>query len=217
MQSNNSSLRSDIEAALEFEPGLDAASIGVTVKDGVATLTGHVDSYAQKAAAEHAAAQVKSVRAVAEEIEVRLPFEAQHDDDEIARRALNVLTWGAYLPDKSVQVKVADGWITLTGMVDWRYQRRSVEEAMEWLGGVKGITNLIAVKPSGISENVRERLVEAYRRNADLESSRIIITVNDGKVTLSGTVKTWGDRLTAADAAWAIPSVTEVNDNLMVA
>ena len=144
---NNSALRADIEAELEFEPSLDAAGIGVAVNDGVATLTGHVASYAQKIAAERAASRVKGVRAFAEEIEVRLPFEVKHDDEEIARRAAHILEWSIYLPANTVRVKVEKGWIALTGDCDWQYQKEAAENAVRRLGGVIGVSNQIKIRP----------------------------------------------------------------------
>ena len=213
---NDSALRADIEAELEFEPSVDAANIGVAVKDGVATLTGYVTSYAQKLAAERAAGHVKSLRAVAEEIEVRLPFEVKQDDAEIGKRAANVLAWTVYLPANAVHVKVEKGWVTLTGEVDWQYQKAAAESAIRKLSGVVGVSDLIKIRPHVTPGDVRERISQAYRRNAELESSGITISVDGGKVTLSGKVKAWNERRTAENAAWAIPSVTEVIDNLVV-
>lgn len=213
---NDSVLRADIEAELEFEPSVDAANIGVAIKDGVATLTGHVSSYAQKAAAERAAGRVKGVRAVVEGIEVRLPFEVKHDDTEIAHRAADVLSWTVYLPANVVQAKVEKGWVTLTGEVDWQYQKEAAESAIRKLTGVIGVSDFITIRPHMTAGDVRDRIAQAYRRNADLESSGIKITVDGSKVTLSGRVKAWNERRIAENAAWAIPSVTEVVDNLIV-
>jgi len=215
---NDSALRADIEAELEFEPIVDAANIGVAVMDGVVTLTGRVASYAHKVAAERAAGRVKGVRAVAEEIEVRLPFEVKHDDAEIGRRVADVLAWTVYLPANAVHVKVEKGWVTLTGEVDWQYQKGAAESAARKLRGVSGVSDLIKIRirPHVTSGDVRERITQAFRRNAELESSGITIAVDGGKVTLSGKVKAWTERRAAENAAWAIPSVTEVLDNLIV-
>lgn len=213
---NDSALRSDIEAELEFEPSIDAANIGVAVKDGIATLTGYVTSYAQKLAAERAAGRVKGLRAVAEEIEVRLPFELKKDDAEIGKRAMNVLDWMVYLPANAVHVKVEKGWVTLTGDVDWQYQKTAAQSAIRKLSGVVGVSDLIKIRPHVTSGDVRERISEAYRRSADLESSGIKISVDGGKVTLSGKVKAWNERRAAENAAWAVPGVTAVIDNLVV-
>jgi osmotically-inducible protein OsmY len=217
IMAHDNALRSDIEAELDFEPSLDAASIGVAVKDGVATLTGSVSTYAEKIASEEAASRVRGVRAVADEITVKLAFDIQHDDAEIARRAANFLAWSVYLPADSVHVRVQQGWVTLTGDVDWYYHKQAAEGAVRRLSGVIGVTNLIKLRPQVATGDVRSRIAEAYRRNADLEASEISIAVDGGRVTLSGHVRAWGERRIAANAAWAIPSVTEVVDNLTIA
>jgi osmotically-inducible protein OsmY len=210
-------IRKDIEEELEFEPAVDAAGIGVSVKDGVATLTGHVTSYAEKVAAEHVASRIKGVRAIAGDIDVRLPFDVQHDDDEIARRAANILAWGVSLPATDiVQVKVEKGWVTLSGEVDRQHQKLAAEEQIRRLAGVTGLSNLIMVRPHISVGNVQERIAQAYRRNAELEPSGIHISVDGGRVTLSGKVKAVHERLTAENAAWAVPGVTMVIDNLLV-
>jgi len=213
---SDSALRDDIEAELEFEPSLDASGIGVAVNGGVATLTGHVPSYAAKVAAERAAGRVKGVRAVAEEIEVRLPSDLRHDDEEIAKRAANIITWSVYLPANVVHVKVEKGWVTLTGETEWQYQKQSAESGIRNLSGVIGVSNLIKVKPHVTAGDVRDRIAQAYRRNAELDSSGVKIAVAGNKVTLSGRVSTWRERWAAENAAWAVPGVTEVTDDLFI-
>jgi len=213
---NDSALRADVEAELEFEPSLDASGIGVAVNGGVATLTGHVPSYAAKVAAERAAGRVKGVRAVAEEIEVRLPSDLRHDDEEIAKRAANIITWSVYLPANVVHVKVEKGWVTLTGETEWQYQKQSAESGIRNLSGVIGVSNLIKVKPHVTAGDVRDRIAQAYRRNAELDSSGVKIAVAGNKVTLSGRVSTWRERWAAENAAWAVPGVTEVTDDLFI-
>jgi osmotically-inducible protein OsmY len=213
---SDSALRDDIEAELEFEPSLDASGIGVAVNGGVATLTGHVPSYAAKVAAERAAGRVKGVRAVAEEIEVRLPSDLRHDDEEIAKRAANIITWSVYLPANAVHVKVEKGWVTLTGETEWQYQKQSAESGIRNLSGVIGVSNLIKVKPHVTAGDVRDRIAQAYRRNAELDSSGVKIAVAGNKVTLSGRVSTWRERWAAENAAWAVPGVTEVTDDLFI-
>ena len=215
--SNDLALRADIEAELEFEPSLTAAGIGVAVKDGVATLTGHVPSFFEKLAAERATGRVKGIRAIAEELEVRLPFSVKHDDGEIARRALAILEWGTFPSVKADHVKVEKGWVTLTGEVDWQYQKQSAVDAIRRLAGVVGVSNLIAIRPHVTEGNVQDSISKAYRRNAELESAGIKVSVDGGRVSLSGKVHNWRVRRTAENAAWAIPSVTQVVDNLIVA
>lgn len=214
---SDAALRSDIEEELEFEPSLDASGIGIAVKDGVATLTGHVASYAEKFAAERAVSSVKGIRAVAEELEVRLPSDVKHHDEEIARRAANLLAWNVSLATDSVHVKVEKGWITLTGDADWQYQKQAAENGVHRLGGVVGVSNMIKIRPHATAKDVKERIAQAYRRNAELEASGIKVTVNGGRVTLTGQVKAWHERRAAESAAWGIPSVTEVIDELVVA
>lgn len=215
--SNDLDLRADIEAELEFEPSLTAAGIGVAVKDGVATLTGHVPSFFEKLAAERATGRVKGIRAIAEELEVRLPVSVRHDDEEIARRALAILEWGTFPSAKAVHVKVEQGWVTLTGEVDWQYQKQSATGAIRGLAGVTGVSNLITIRPRVTPGDVQDRIAKAYKRNAELESAGIRVSVEGGKVSLSGKVRAWDDRRAAENAAWAIPSVTQVVDNLTVA
>jgi osmotically-inducible protein OsmY len=209
-------LRADIEAELDFEPSLTAAGIGVTVKNGITTLTGHVPSYFEKIAAERAASRVKGVRALVEELEVRLAFDNRHDDEEIAARAANVLAWSVSLPADAIHLKVENGWITLTGEISWQYQKMAAASAVRRLDGVKRVINLITVRPQVSVGDVREQIAQAYRRNADFDASGIEISVDGSTVTLSGEVRAWGERLTAENAAWAIPSVTAVVDNLLV-
>lgn len=213
---SDSTLRADIEAELEFEPSLNAASIGVAVKDGVATLTGHVASYAEKIAAERAVSRVKGVRAIAEEIEVRLPFEVKKDDGEIARRVANELNWSASLPADAVRSKVENGWVTLNGEVDWQYQKEEAAAGLRRLSGIVGVTNLIKIRPHPTAADVSEQISRAYRRNAQIDASGIKVVVSGGRVTLSGRVKAWHERREAEKAAWAISGVTEVVDNLFV-
>ncbi len=214
---SDAALRSDIEEELDFEPSLDASGIGVSVKEGVATLSGHVSTYAQKVAAERAVARVKGIRAVAEEITVRLSLLVRHDDDEIALRAANLLAWTLHVPEDTVHVKIEKGWVTLTGDVDWQYQKHSAELAVRRLGGVMGVSNSINIRPHATVKDVRAHITEAFRRNAELESSGITVSVEGGKITLSGRVKALHERRTAENAAWGISSVTEVVDNLIVA
>jgi osmotically-inducible protein OsmY len=213
---NDLALRNDIEAELEFEPSLTAAGIGVAVKDGIATLTGHVPSYYEKLAAERAAGRVKGVRAIAEELDVKLPFDVKHDDQEIARRASNILEWGSFPSVKADHVKVEKGWVTLNGEVDWQYQRESATSAVRRLAGVTGVSNLITLRPRVTTGDVQTHIAKALQRSAEVEASGIKVSVDGGKVSLSGKVHTWSDRRAAENAAWGTPSVTHVFDNLVV-
>jgi osmotically-inducible protein OsmY len=211
--SKDAIIRDNVIAELEFEPSVDADAIGVAVKDGVVTLSGHVPSYAQKLAAEQAARRVKDVRAVAMDLLVRLPADRTHDDEEIASRAANLLAWSVGAGE-GVKAIVDGGWVTLRGEVPWFYQKQEAERAIRRLEGVIGVSNNIVVRPTVNASNVRERITEAFKRNADLESAAIDVSVTGSTVTLSGKVKAWYERKMAEDAAWAIPGVTEVRDNI---
>jgi osmotically-inducible protein OsmY len=211
----NAILREDVVAELEFEPSIDATEIGVTVDNGVVTLSGHVPNYTQKIAAEKAAQRVKGVRAVAVDLVVRLPAEAKHDDDKIAGRAANILSWSVGVGD-DVKVIVDDGWVTLSGEVAWFYQKEEAERLIRQLEGVIGVSNAITLRSKVQAPDVQQRIAEAFKRNADLESARIHVDVSGSTITLSGKVKAWYERKMAEDAAWAIPGVTDVRDNIVL-
>lgn len=209
-------LRQSIVDELDWEPGVEAAHIGVAVENGVVTLTGHVPSYAQLIAAETAVKRVKGVRAIAQDIEVRLGGAAAQSDEDIASRAVNLMKWSALLPVMAVQVKVTKGWITLTGEVEWNYQRRAAEDAVRFLAGVKGVSNLIAVKSKAVAGDVVRSIEEALKRDARLEAQRIKVTVENGKVRLDGHVHSWSERDAAERAAWAAPGVRNVEDHVSI-
>jgi len=209
-------LRQHILNELEFEPSLDAAHIGVGVEDGVVTLTGYVHSFAEKAIAEQAVARVKGVRALAQELQVRYPQNKKTDDDQIAKRALKIIAWDTTVPDDKMKIKVQNGWITLSGEVEWSYQKTGAEEAVRKLSGVIGVTNLITVRPHADVRNVKYRIEEALKRNAQLEAKEIRVTVDGGKVTLEGNVPAWHERAVAEKAAWSAPGVSAVEDRIQV-
>jgi osmotically-inducible protein OsmY len=209
-------LRQDILDELEFEPRIDAANIGVAVEEGVVTLTGHVSSYAQKVAAEAAARRVKGVRAIAQEIEVRFPFEKKSSDDEIAKRAANILHWDSMVPDECIQVSIQRGWIILTGMVDWQYQRMAAEDDVRKLSGVVGVNNQIKVNPQIEVPDIQRRIEAALKRNAEIEAKGIRIRVHDGTVTLAGIVHDWIEHDAIKNAAWSGPGVRMVEDHLTI-
>lgn len=210
------SLREDILDELSFEPSLDAANIGVTVERGVVTLSGHVGSYAEKIAAEKAVQRVRGVRAVAEEIEVRYPNDKKLADDEIAQRALAIIGWDATVPDERIKVKVEKGWVTLSGEVQWQYQRSAAEQAVRKLSGVRGVTNLISVRAPLDVGDIRSHIEGALKRSAEVEAHAIRVGVEGGKVTLEGRVNTWHERNVVERAAWAVPGVSAVEDRLSI-
>lgn len=209
-------LRRNVLDALEFDPRIDATGIGVAASQGVVTLTGHVGTYSEKYDAEKVAAHVKGVRGIAQDIEVRTGYEQGNSDDELAKRALNSIGWNASIPDNKVQVKVQQGWVTLTGEVSWNFQRAAAESAVRRLSGVKGVANLIKLDAGVQINDVKERIQRALQRSAELEAHDIQVAVHDRKVTLTGKVRSWSDRHAAEQAAWSTPSVIGVEDKLVV-
>lgn len=212
----NRNLRQHVLDELDWEPKIDSGNIGVAVKDEIVTLSGHVPSYAQKRAAERAALRVAGVRGVANEIDVQLPAAHERTDSDLARAAVQALEWSTQVPDDTVKVKVENGWLTLDGTVDWNYQRKQAERAVRTLIGVRGVSNLIQVRPSAGPSDVHAKIKRALERRADEDAERITVTVKDNTVTLEGTVDSWADREEAEDAAWSAPGVTEVDNHLKV-
>jgi osmotically-inducible protein OsmY len=214
---SDSSLRQDIIDELDFEPSLDAADIGVAVEDGVATLTGHVPTYAQKITVEDVVRRVKGVKGIAQQIEVR-PFGTNRTaDDEIAKRALSTISWNTAIPDDAVQVKVQEGWVTLTGKVEWQYQKTAAADAVRDLAGVVGVTNRIEIASRASAFDVKKRIEDALKRNAEIEAQAIRVNVLDGgKITLDGKVHAWSERRAAERAAWSAPGVKVVDDRITV-
>lgn len=210
-------LQQDILDELDFEPSVDAAHIGVAVRDGVVTLSGHVGSYAEKMAAERAVRRVKGVQAIAQEIQVRYPGDKKTADDEIAGRVVSILRWSAVVPRDSVQVQVQDGWVTLSGEVDWQFERIAAEAEIRRLSGVAGVNNLITIKPRVNATDVKRNIENALKRSAEIEAQGIRISVHDGgKVTLDGNVHDWQEREAVKRAAWSAAGVMAVEDHLSI-
>lgn len=202
--------------ALEFEPGIDAVSIGVSAREGVVTLTGHVRSYGEKIAAERTACRVKGVKAVAQQLEVRLPSDKKLADDEIAARAARLLEWDAAIPPGRIAIKVEHGVVTLSGAVDWHYQRAEAEYDIRKLGGVRAVVNDVTVLPKPRAADIRARVHAAIDRHAGLDAEAVTVAVSAGRVTLGGKVKAWTGREAAEQAAWAAPGVIEVDNRIVV-
>ena len=209
-------LSRDVLDELKFEPRVNAAHIGVVAKDGVVTLSGFVGSYAEKFAAEAAARRVKGAKAIAEEIEVRLPMDKKRADDEIAERALRILHWDELVPDDCITLKVEKGMVTLTGTVDWQYQKSEAEYDIRKLSGVLAVINQLQVKSPAAAAEVKEQIERALSRSAQLEASRIRVETSGGSVTLKGAVHDWFERDLIERAAWSVAGVTEVHDRLTI-
>lgn len=202
---------------LEFEPSVSAAHIGVSVRDGVVTLSGHVNSFIEKFAAERAARRVKGVKAVAQEIDIHLPSDKKTGDDEIAARAARILNWDVSIPHERISIKVEHGIVTLSGEVDWHFQRAEAEYDIRKLSGVKGVINDVIVMPKVRSEDVRAKIRAALERNAEVEAGHVTVSVAGSKVTLSGKVNAWTEREAIERAAWSAPGVTQVEDEIELA
>ena len=211
-------IQQDVLAELRDEPSVEAAQIGVAVKDGVVTLTGHVPTHAEKTVAEEAAKRVGGVRAVADELGVELSREHIRTDEDIATAAANALRWNSFVPRDAVQVAVEAGWITLTGKVDWQYQKDAADAAVRHLIGVKAVMNLIDLKarPHPKPADVKHRIHDALKRNAELEARRIGIDVHGGEVKLHGDVHSCSEVKAARRAAWSTPGVFAVDCQLQV-
>jgi osmotically-inducible protein OsmY len=209
-------LRQDVLDQLDFEPTVDAAHIGVGAHGGVITLTGFVSSYADKLAAERAARRVKGVRAIAQEIEIRLPSDKKVADDEIAGRVVDILKWRVGIPSSRIGVKVEKGIVTLTGDVDQQFHKSEAEHAVHNLSGVAGVANLIRVSTPVAVTEVKEKIQKALQRNAELDASRITVHTEGGRVILSGKVHAWYERDIAERAAWSTPGVAEVQDGIQI-
>jgi osmotically-inducible protein OsmY len=212
---NDAQLKSDVEQELRWDPSINDDRIGVSVKNGVVELDGHVDSYYEKWAAERDAIRVANVKAVASEIKVDLPALDTRTDEDIARTATTYLEWNDLVPS-TVKVQVTDGWITLKGTTEWHYEKEEAERTIRPIRGVKGVLNEITVKPQTNAYDVKAKIEEAFRRNAQIDANRITVDTLDGTVTLRGNVRSWAEREEAEHAAWAAPGVTFVTDELKI-
>jgi osmotically-inducible protein OsmY len=209
-------LKADIERELDWDPAIDAAHVGVSVKDGIVTLTGHLESHAQKDAVEHAVGRVCGVTAIAMDIDVRLAPEHVRDDTEIAKAAQFAIRWNSSVPADTLHLKVERGWITLAGEVDWDYQRRAAERCVRSLIGVRGVSNDVTLKVRVAPSDVATRIGEALARHAESEARDIQVAVSASTVTLRGKVDSWAEQAIVNAAAWSAPGVTRVISQLAV-
>ena len=215
---DDKTLRQNVIDELEFEPAVDSVHIGVAVESGVVSLSGHVSSYAEKLAAEKAVKRVKGVRGLAEGLKVRFASDKKTNDDEIAHRALTILQWSAVVPENSVMVKVQDGWVTLSGQVNWQHQRIAAEKLVRRLSGIHGVLNSITLKQLVQPQDVKQKIETALRRSAEVQAQHIHVSVEDGRaVALDGDVHDWEERDAIERAAWSVPGVTRVIDRLRIA
>ena len=209
-------IQTDILEELKWDTRVQPNEIGVMVKDGVVTLTGWVDSYLKKMAAEEAAHRVRGVKAVANDIEVRLPGSAERTDADLAKAVITALKWQAAIPAGTLDVTVSQGWVTLKGEVEFGFQKRFAERAVQRLSGVKGVTNLITVKPRLSPSDLKQQIERALIRNAETDARNITVEVQGSKVILRGTVRSYAEKQAAEDTAWSAPGVSEVDNRIVI-
>lgn len=214
---DDSEIRRQVLAELDWDPSIDASNVGVAVKDGVVTLTGTIPNYWQEKEVERVVKRVAGVRAVAEELTIKLPGSAERTDADIAQSVLSGLRFNVAVPSNCVQVTVENGWVTLEGQVEWQYEKAAAESAIKFLMGVKGVTNNIEIRPKVSSADVKAKIEAAFERLARVDASEISIEAKEGKVILRGTVRSWDEKDQAEQAAWAAPGVTSVENHVTVA
>lgn len=209
-------LKNAVLAELSWEPSVGAAHIGVTAKNGIVSLSGHVETFLEKQAAETAVRRVKGVKGIAEEIEVRLPFSVKRGDDEIAAAAVDRLGWNASLPTDAVKVKVEKGWVTLTGQVDWHYQSDVAANDVRSLHGVVGVSNQVTLKPRVDTTKLTDNIRTAMHRSWFFNRDTISVHADGGEVRLTGTADSWHEREVAGMTAWSAPGATSVVNNITI-
>ncbi|HEX6965307.1 MAG TPA: BON domain-containing protein [Gemmatimonadaceae bacterium] len=212
----DSQIQKDIIDELKWEPSLQDEDIGVSVHDGVVTLAGFVDSYANKWKAERVASRVKGVKAIANDLEVKLPTSSSRPDPDIARAAVDALKWNILVPSDRIKVKVENGWLTLEGDVDWNFQREEAERAVRNLTGVLGVTNLVSVRERPTASDVKRKIKETLERNAEFDADHITVELDGHTAILRGTVRSYAEKRDAERAAFNATGVTDVENDLVV-
>jgi len=209
-------IQKDVMEELKWEPLLNANEIGVAVKNGIVTLTGTVNAFNKKSAAENATQRVVGVKAVAENILVKISEEGKRNDAELAQAVLNALKWHTSVPDEKLNVKVENGWATLEGNVEWEFQRNAAISAVESLAGVIGISNKIKIVPASKSPDIRHRIMSAFHRSATVDADKVSVEIEGSKVTLKGKVRSYAEKRDAENAAWFAPGVNTVDNKLEI-